>query len=301
MGGSQFWGRMFRDGETALQADCGGFDSLRLHQFFFTVGIFIVMKRKLSWRPDIPDQRDYTFSQMVLGQTPSPMATDGSNINLRYWCSAIEDQETLGSCVSNAVVGLFEFNRNYSGLGGKNYRNFSRLFNYYNSRVLNETVDEDSGTYIRDAIKSAKLNGICFEYEWPYDLEIWMNEPPLSCYRNAVNFKVSHYYRLETLDEMKTSLANFHPFVFGIAVYESFMSEQVATTGIIPLPSYRESLLGGHAMLSIGYDDSLQCFLVRNSWGKTWGIQSGNLGGYCWVPYNYLTDRNLSDDFWTAY
>mgnify|MGYP001375878578 CR=1 FL=1 len=257
------------------------------------------MKRKLAWRPDLPDQRDYTFSQLTIDQNIPITASVTSS--LRFWCSSVEDQGTLGSCVSNAVVGLYEFNRNFSGLGGSNYRNFSRLFNYYNSRVLSENVDEDSGTYIRDAIKSAKLNGICYEFQWPYDVNAWMNEPPLGCYREAINHKVSKYYRIETLDEMRTSLANFHPFVFGIAVYESFLSDAVAATGDVPMPSSREQMLGGHAMLCIGHDDITRRFLVRNSWGKNWGIPYGNLGGYCWIPYDYLTDRNLSDDFWTAY
>ena len=270
--------------------------------YHFNIGsLFIVMQRKLSWRPDLPDQRDYTFSQLVADKKLTTAVTLEPTLSLRPWCSAIEDQQTIGSCVGNAVVGLFEFNRIRAGLGGTNYRNFSRLFSYYNARVITENVEEDSGTYIRDAIKSAKLNGICFEYEWPYDITKWSNEPPLSCYRNAVNFKVSKYYRLDTLDDMKNSLAAFHPFVFGMTVYESFMSNTVASTGNVPLPAATERVMGGHAMLGVGYDDVTQRFLVRNSWGVNWGIHSGNLGGYCWIPYAYLTNRNLSDDFWTAY
>jgi len=260
------------------------------------------MKFKLSWKPDLPDQRDYTFARLTLDK-PLTAATGSlpASYSLRTWCSAIEDQETIGSCVANAVVGLFEFNRIRAGLGGANYRNFSRLFSYYNARVLSDNVEEDSGTYIRDAIKSAKLNGICFEYQWPYDVTAWSKEPPAHCYRNAVAYKVSKYYRLDTLMDMKNSLAAFHPFTFGVSVYTSFMSNAVASTGNVPVPLATEQLLGGHAMLAIGYDDSTQRFLVRNSWGINWGIHSGNLGGYCWIPYAYLTNRNLSDDFWTAY
>lgn len=270
--------------------------------YHFNIGpLFISMKRKLSWRPDLPDQRDYTFTQLVGDQKITAMTILAPAVSLRPWCSAIEDQQTLGSCVANAVVGLFEFNRIRAGLGGENYRNFSRLFSYYNSRVLSDNVEEDSGTYIRDAIKSAKLNGICFEYEWPYALDAWNVEPSLNCYKNAISYKVSKYYRLETLDDMKNSLAAFHPFAFGAAVYDSFMSNPVASTGNVPMPASTERMLGGHAMLCIGYDDATQRFLVRNSWGKDWGIHSGNLGGYCWFPYEYLTNRNLSDDFWTAY
>ena len=83
---------------------------------------------------------------------------------------------------------------------------------------------------------------------------------------------------------------------FGFSVYESFMSEQVATTGEVPLPPRGEKLIGGHAVVAIGYDDSIQRFIVRNSWGPKWGIK-----GYCTMPYAYLTDPQLASDFWAIY
>ena len=60
------------------------------------------------------------------------------------------------------------------------------------------------------------------------------------------------------------------------------------------MPGPSERSLGGHAVVAAGYDDALQTFLVRNSWGPGWG-----LGGYFKIPYAYLENRNLSDDFWT--
>lgn len=259
------------------------------------------MKRKLSWRPDLPDQRDYTFSKLILDQKLTTDTVLPPSINLREWCSEVEDQQSLGSCVANAVVGLFEYNRIKNGLGGKNFIHFSRLFNYYNARVLSENVNEDSGTYIRGAIKTAKLNGVCPANYWPYWLENWNVEPTTNCYQVALPYKIKSYYRINTLIEMKTNLANGHPFVFGIAVYDSFMSAIVANTGIVPMPGATETMLGGHAMLCIGYDDATQQFLVRNSWGKLWGMKDGNLQGYCTIPYAYLENRDLSDDFWTAF
>lgn len=256
------------------------------------------MNRKLAWKPDIPDQRDYTFAKLLQEGTVSAPSTLPPAISLRRWCSEVEDQQMLGSCVANAVVGMFELTRNYKGQGGIN---FSRLFSYYNARVITENVEEDSGTYIRDAIKTAKLNGICPANNWPYRVNYWKAAPPASAYVAAIPHKVKSYYRINTLEEMKTNLANGHPFAFGFAVYESFQSYEVAMTGMVPMPLQTEAMLGGHAVLAVGYDDSTQKFLVRNSWGKGWGIQEGNLKGYCWFPYEYLVDRNLSDDFWTAF
>src|SRR5439155_1322751 len=100
--------------------------------------------------------------------------------------------------------------------------------------------------------------------------------------------------RLQALVEMRACLADGYPFVFGFTVYESFESERVAATGIVPMPRPREKVLGGHAVLAVGYDDAKKRFLVRNSWGTGWGMQ-----GYFTMPYDYLASRDLSDDFWT--
>ena len=51
---------------------------------------------------------------------------------------------------------------------------------------------------------------------------------------------------------------------------------------------------GGHSVLAIGYNESLQQVLVQNSWGKKW---SGN--GTFWVPYAWITDFAATFDFWT--
>lgn len=258
------------------------------------------MRRKLSWKPDLPDQRDFTFERMTLDQKVTTI-TLPTSINLRRWCTSVEDQGVLGSCGANAIVGMMEFNQCKSGNGGSKLVQLSRLFNYFNSRVLGDNINEDSGVYLRDAIKTVKLNGVAPAVDWPYRVNYWKAQPPLIAYANALQFRIDRYYRLETLNDMKTTLANGRMFIFGIAVYDSFLSYNVANTGIVPMPSSNETMWGGHAMAAIGYDDSTQRFLVRNSWGKPWGIKDGNLQGYCTIPYEYLENRNLSDDFWTGF
>jgi C1A family cysteine protease len=119
--------------------------------------------------------------------------------------------------------------------------------------------------------------------------------PPSKAYAQAKLYESVLYQPVsQTLDQMKGCLASGFPIIMGFSVYQSFESPEVAKTGIVPLPGKNESCLGGHAILAVGYDDSIQRFIVRNSWGDTWGIS-----GYFTVPYEYFTNPELADDLWT--
>ena len=96
------------------------------------------------------------------------------------------------------------------------------------------------------------------------------------------------------LEQIRGCLASGFPFVFGFSVFDSFESTAVATSGAVPMPKPTERLLGGHAVLAVGYDDAARRFWARNSWGPAWGT-----AGYFTMPYDYLLDANLSDDFWS--
>jgi len=173
----------------------------------------------------------------------------------------------------------------------------SRLFIYYNERAMEGTVDTDSGAMIRDGMKSISKLGVCTEDTWPYDISQFTAKPPAKAYTEAKKHQALVYRRvLGQLHQMQGCLAQGYPFVFGFSVYESFMSPEVAKTGKVPLPPRGEQLIGGHAVLAVGYDDAEQSFIVRNSWGTGWGIK-----GYCLMPYGYLTDPQLARDFWAVY
>lgn len=138
------------------------------------------------------------------------------------------------------------------------------------------------------------MKGVCPEKNWPYDISKFAAKPKHSCYDDALKHKITSYYRLQIIDEMRTCLADGYPFVFGFSVYESFESQQVTQTGIVPMPQPNEKQLGGHAVVAVGYDDNQKRFIVRNSWGPNWGMN-----GYFTIPYDYLANNNLADDFWT--
>jgi C1A family cysteine protease len=215
-----------------------------------------------------------------------PQSTD-----LRNLCSKVEDQGQLGSCTAQALVGNLELLENKAGTG---FKDLSRLFVYYNERALEGTIYEDSGAFLRDGIKSLVSKGICAESMWPYKIEKFATRPNICCYIKAMKCKISSYYRLSTLDDVLHCLADGYPFVFGFTVYDYFESEEMAENGILKMPTPGERVLGGHAVLGCGYDQTTKYVLVRNSWGTDWGIQ-----GYFWMPFDYLTNRDLSDDFWT--
>ncbi len=156
-------------------------------------------------------------------------------------------------------------------------------------------MDSDYGAQIRDGIKSVASQGDCAEESWPYDTNRFADKPPQTCYDAAVQHKAVQYERtIRDLNQMKGCLATGYPFVFGFTVYQSFESQEVAQTGHASLPSSSEHAVGGHVVLAVGYDDSQNWFIVRNSWGTSWGMN-----GYFTLPYTYLINESLSDDFWT--
>ena len=245
--------------------------------------------RRFGWRPDLPDIRDqlYAAPMRSLGMLPA-------KVDLRPHCpKEVYDQGDLGSCTANAIGAAVQFDR----MKQKLTPDFipSRLFIYYNERVIEGTVNEDSGAYIRDGIKSVNKQGVCPEPEWPYNVAQFTHKPTAKCYRDALHTRATSYSRLvRSLTQMKGCLASGYPFVFGFTVYESFQGDVVARTGVVPMPTTKEKVLGGHAVLAVGYDDASSRFIVRNSWGPGWGMD-----GYFTMPYAYLTEENLSDDFWT--
>jgi len=253
---------------------------------------------RYGWTPDLPDHRDFLYA------VPPPTAAAlPSKADLRPGCPPVYDQGQLGSCTANAIAGAIEFDQIKLKLA-----EFvpSRLFIYYNERAIEHHTSTDSGAQIRDGIKSVAKQGVCPETSWPYSDQNtdpdpcpqcpYAKKPPQTCYTEAKQHLVKVYQRLTPVaNTLKGCLASGYPFVFGFTVYQSFESDAVANTGIVPMPAANEKVMGGHAVMCVGYDDSTQQFIVRNSWGPTWGIK-----GYCMMPYAYLTDSGLSDDFWTV-
>ena len=247
-------------------------------------------KRKYGWVPDLPDVRDFKYSVCRRGVQPQLP----SEVDLRPKCPPVLDQANIGSCTAHAIANAHLFAQMVGGV--PTTVSPSRLFIYYNERVLEGTVKHDAGAQLRDGIKSVVSQGVCPESEWPYVPNKFMTKPGAKCYADAMKYQVLQYQRLENtdLDQLKSCLAAGFPFVFGFTVYQSFEGDAVAHTGVACMPDPKESVCGGHAVLACGYSDSTERFLVMNSWGTGWGMD-----GYFTIPYEYLTTTDLADDFWT--
>lgn len=262
-------------------------------------------KHLFNWKPDLPDFRDWKYSFHILKNTPHSMVMVSlpSKIDLRPFCSPVFDQGQYGSCTSQSLAGHLEF------LELKEIREkasapeefdpstfvpFSRLFIYWNERDIEGTTGSDSGAQIRDGIKSLAQWGDCKEGTWSYLPQNVFVKPSDASYQEATNHKISTYMRLESLYDVKSCLNEGYPVSFGFTVFDSFEGPDVANTGLVTLPTSNEACLGGHAVLAVGYDDSTQRLIVRNSWGPTWGDK-----GYFYLPYSYVTNPDLSDDYWS--
>ena len=287
-------------------------------------------KKGMGWIPDYPDIRDYTMEtaevrEILIGRGSGekavkrggparrarrPRASPPGKVDLREWCSAVEDQGMLGSCTANAGAGVIEY---YERRAFGKHVEASRLFLYKVTRNLMK-IRGDTGAYLRTTIGAMVLFGVPPEEYWPYtdNLQDFDKEPPAFCYSFAQNYKTIKYYRHDppsaspeaVLQRIKAYLAAGHPVMFGFTVYSSI--EQASDSGKIPFPSLRDRIEGGHAVMAVGYDDKLKirnrfggdettgALLIRNSWGKGWGED-----GYGWLPYEYVL-RGLAEDFWSV-
>ena len=229
---------------------------------------------------DVGDDRDFVYTP-----TDKPLR---DVVDLRNWASPVEDQNLLGSCTANAIVGAYELLtiKEFP----KKFVDLSRLFVYYNTRILEETINEDSGAYLRNGIKAVNRYGICTESLWPYDINKFKIKPSAESYEDAKYRNIKNYYRVDSNDNILDALNNDIPVVIGILVYESFDALD-KDNYILNLPSDTELSMGGHAMVIVGYDLPKKLFLVRNSFGVDWCID-----GYCWITFAYMEQELL--DAW---
>jgi C1A family cysteine protease len=240
-------------------------------------------KRRYGWVPDVPDHRDKVLAVPRMKLPKSVDLRDRFNIP-KY------DQGALGSCTANAVARAIQFNQVEQGLP---LVMPSRLFIYFAERVMEGTIEVDSGATIRESIKAVN-KGYCSEEIWPYYVDRFADKPSAEAYADAKGHKCLKYQRVpQTIYSMKAALARANPFVLGFSVYESFETDKVARTGKAPMPEKGEAFMGGHAVFCLGYAED-GSWILDNSWSDSWGER-----GSFTLPPGYLTNGDLSADFWS--
>jgi C1A family cysteine protease len=275
--------------------------------------------RGLGWIPDVPDFRDYTPKHEevapLLAATAVSELKEGEKakaplpqeVDLRQWCSPVEDQGTLGSCTAHAGVGMLEyFERKAFG----KHVDASRLFLYRATRKL-LGLWGDSGASLRGTAGAMQLFGVPPEQYWPYVEPEFETEPPGFAYAFAEKYQALKYYRVDPpgvdpdalVEGIKASLASQLPAMFGWTVFSSVRQAE-KNGGKVPFPSQGDAVEGGHAVMAVGYDDKISLpggalgpdsmggILFRNSWSSAWGD-----GGYGWLSYDYIR-HHLTSDWW---
>ena len=245
------------------------------------------MYRTYGWKNSRPDHRDIKYRPRVAVENLP------ASIDLRSKYPDPYDQLDLGSCTGNSIAGAVQYKRREAN---KPDWTPSRLGIYFGERSIEGTTGQDAGAAIRDGMKVVNNQGTASEEMWPYDTKQFTVKPPKSYYVEAAKNKVLVYEAVDNvqLDQCKSAIVDHGNLVLGFTVYESFEGADVAKTGITPMPGKDESALGGHAVCAVGYDDTKEWFIVRNSWGLGWGD-----GGYFYLGYSYVTNADLCDDCWS--
>ena len=249
----------------------------------------------------IKDISKYRRDGCLIEPTPSAAPTLQASaqgglpdrVDLRGLCSPVENQGHVGSCTANATVGALEY---HMRLAKQPMTDLSRLFVYYNARRMARRESEDCGSFISHVMASVMAFGACPEQMWPYVEAMWPTEPTQACYQAAGNFTGISYARVGRGLGMKVALANGLPVVFGIVLPDEMLMIEGNMTGRIQRPAgqFPPPGNGGHAMLVVDYDDASQSWLVRNSWGESYGE-----AGYVWIDYQVMDAYSDAHEFWT--
>ena len=246
------------------------------------------MKRHLGTGRDSVSPLDWKYRPRPSVVRRLPVAVD-----LRRHCPPVYDQLHLNSCSANAIAAALRYDELKEGR--PHVPSPSRLFIYYNERVLSGVVGTNSPVALRDGYRTVTRMGACPESMWPYEPRRFRRAPTLRCFHAAHRHRAIAYYRIRrAISNMRACLADRFPFVMALAVHQSMDRRDVRRTGLVPVPKRGDRFHGGHAVLVVGYEHAKRRLIFRNSWGPGWGDR-----GYGYLPYAFIASPDLTWDFWT--
>ncbi|MEW4448900.1 C1 family peptidase [Qipengyuania sp. JC766] len=242
----------------------------------------------------------FSLTGCLFEDTPVPAPALGSDrsesqlptrVDLRPYCSAVENQLETNSCVANAIVGAIELLQRKAG---RPVTDLSRLFLYFNARRLGKREHLDAGTYIHHGMAAVLAHGVCEERMWPFQKVAVNEEPTQACFENAAHYEALQFARTPHQSAL-AALADELPVAFGIVLpnecYDSARQDGVMKD---PQDIPVRSQPSGHAMLMVGYDLASRLFIVRNSWGPEYGKD-----GYLMIPFDVMFRYSNPHQFWT--
>ena len=260
----------------------------QVHRVIPTIIADTQPKRNYGWKKAPPDARDYKLKT----SNPEIYKSLTPKVDLRPIVPEVLDQGQTSACTAHALTMAERIARIKQVLHDVK---LSRIFVYFNERLIEGTTSSDAGAILRDGANVLHTYGAPLESDWPFDPSQLTVKPPDQAYKDAVQDEVNNYFTVDqTLNEIKLCLFEGYPVAFGATIFNEFEGDEVAKTGIVPMPTNNSVQAGGHAILIVGYDDSTQRFTVLNSWSDQWGDK-----GYCYFPYDYITNTDLCSDFWT--
>jgi len=255
----------------------------------------MIKTQRYGWRKDLvrKDIRDFVFSAPRRLGTELPNEVDWRNTPEAM--PPIRDQDGVGSCTGYSTAGAHEFLQRKEG--PSTVFTPSPFFNYYNARDLEGTTNQDAGASIRDVVDGLVHKGTVPESLWPSNDPTRVTSKPFSdIYEEGLKHQILQYQSVpQNLDQMRACIAARYPLCFGITIHKSFESSIVKETGVVSMPGWRffDPVQGGHALWACGYSMERKYFIVPNSWSTNWGDK-----GYCYIPFDYMLDRNLCSDLW---
>lgn len=244
------------------------------------------MERKFGALRDVHDVRDRMY------RTASPARPAVLRVDLREWGGPIKDQGEEGSCTGHAFSSAREWI-------ARRYEKISPILSpqclYAEELLASNDFPKDEGAMPRTGCQVLTALGCCETALYPY-IAGQITKPTPAQIGNALKYKTGAYHRIGSLSDFLGCLADATPWpvLIGFTVYDSFMSDQVAETGIMPVPKSGEQQQGGHEVLCLGYDFSKQLALIQNSWGNDWGQR-----GYFWMPFEVIASPDT--DLWMVH